>query len=1568
MKKIIKGISGLLIAVMTCFVIFSTTGLFTMSSHAGSPVGYLDSKKTSQSYTIVIDNAVESGDGKSVYYLYPNGNDVSSIKNAFSYYVSNATAAGNNSSDSELIHQKNSSSTLVNNNGQFVSLLNLSSNMIIALNEGYVSLEASAYFTSGNAVWASINKDKNDKPESVEMAFYAYNDSLNVNQKVSGERDNYLQNADVLSFNSAELKGNNFDKIELSFTSSYVTPSGWATTANFMKVKQPMVTVSTTDITKPNMSVSTTSEWTNVSRPFTFSVSDAESGISKIQVSTDGTNWTNIFEFSSYETSAERYYEIEENGTYYFRTLDNVGNVSNVYTHTESKIDKIVPEIEISISDLFTEKTVSFDATISGTGISNDNFFFTYSESGVTSDNISFVNGTNTFIVPENGTYTFDFFVVDEAGNECHKTFENIVVDDTNYNLQIVGYNCDANLNGQTSNIVKRGIYNLSFTSNNETIFSQIKITTNGVTNILSESEIKFASSANSNGEFSINITGDTVVEVYYKKIINLNIQTEYTYDATGFKISYVANANIDENLIIFEYCDKDNNLIKNPVNLDIGEYYVRYSILENELFVGDGSAQIVVYKKELSITLNTTEYEYSGSIQNLDLTLSEDVDIVIEILKNNEIANFENIGEYVYKITCDNNNYFLSGNIAGTVIMKRHNIVVSVNETNFVYDKTTHLLDFSIDTNLVDKNDIVVKYYTKSNYEAGNLVETLPENAGEYVAVFCFDNDNFTLEKVIDVVVAKRKVSVYALPQTITYGDETPNFEYYYTGNVEGDELSFNIISNLSINDLGLVNAGSYELSFENVEFENYEVELYKSELFIVNKKSITITPFAVSKMYGEADPTFEYSVTGLVSGDSLNGKLSRLSEEIQNVGHYNITLGTIENSNYDISLDVVLFEIQKRPAVIVLKNSTKVYGTETPKFDFYIEGSNVLPQDVEYIISSISCENANRVGTFNITVDIEKVQNYNVISINAKLTVLPAKLTITANAQNKVYGEADPTFTYSVSGLVAGDTISGNLSREMGENVGEYQIALGSLSAENYEIEFVSASLKITPATLFIVANTQSKVYGEADPALTYSVSGLVSGDEIGGELLRVQGENVGEYQITLGSLSAENYVISYTSSNLEIRKSQITITFDDKTRAYGETNPDFTYSVLGIVSGEVNVLSFDVACNAEIWSNVSSYTISANNIKVNSANYEENVIVNCGTLHVEKADLDLVLSDKTVVYSGNEVQIDMPNMDLNFEFVYSNIMGTVESVVDAGTYNVYFTFAGNENYNAYKSNTAVLTVNRKIVPVMVKKSIFLYNGNQQSPVYEIGLDEDISLIVKYENDVYPVELGEYNYTIESNDPNYYCSFKGTIKIVSELYIENNNGSASITTDNVNYSSSEIQIYEDASLLSTFSSFNDGLKCVTAYGFKNVDGNYIAGDVFTFKIRALNTNESVKIYAIDRNGKISEISYTIDNGYYVLSINDLSVSILVTNTDRTMLYAKIGSIVGILLLCVIVTKSINRYRRNRFFKKNTVYKNLDKKLLKESENIVNSRINVSKKISGVDFVDKKYWFYKKI
>jgi len=60
------------------------------------------------------------------------------------------------------------------------------------------------------------------------------------------------------------------------------------------------------------------------------------------------------------------------------------------------------------------------------------------------------------------------------------------------------------------------------------------------------------------------------------------------------------------------------------------------------------------------------------------------------------------------------------------------------------------------------------------------------------------------------------------------------------------------------------------------------------------------------------------------------------------------------------------------------------------------------------------------------------------------------------------------------------------------------------------------------------------------EAEPALTYLVEGLTNGDDLqvfSGNLGRVQGEEVGEYQINLGNLSAVNYLIDFNSSSFVI-----------------------------------------------------------------------------------------------------------------------------------------------------------------------------------------------------------------------------------------------------------------------------------------------------------------------------------------------------------------------------------------------------------------------------------------------
>jgi formylglycine-generating enzyme required for sulfatase activity len=61
-------------------------------------------------------------------------------------------------------------------------------------------------------------------------------------------------------------------------------------------------------------------------------------------------------------------------------------------------------------------------------------------------------------------------------------------------------------------------------------------------------------------------------------------------------------------------------------------------------------------------------------------------------------------------------------------------------------------------------------------------------------------------------------------------------------------------------------------------------------------------------------------------------------------------------------------------------------------------------------------------------------------------------------------------------------------------------------------------------------ITAANKTKVYGSTDPALTYTSSGLVGSDSLSGALIRATGENVGSYDILLGTLSAgPNYYFS-------------------------------------------------------------------------------------------------------------------------------------------------------------------------------------------------------------------------------------------------------------------------------------------------------------------------------------------------------------------------------------------------------------------------------------------------------
>ncbi len=345
----------------------------------------------------------------------------------------------------------------------------------------------------------------------------------------------------------------------------------------------------------------------------------------------------------------------------------------------------------------------------------------------------------------------------------------------------------------------------------------------------------------------------------------------------------------------------------------------------------------------------------------------------------------------------------------------------------------------------------------------------------------------------------------------------------------------------------------------------------------------ALTVTADSRSKAYGTTDPALTFQVTSgsLVGTDSFSGSLARLSGE--NAGSYAIQQGTLTAGvNYKLTFVPASLTITSAPLTVTADAKTKVYGTADPALTAQItSGALVGGDSLGGNLARLPGENAASYAILQGT--LSAGANYALTFVPANLTITPAPLTASADAKTKVYGTADPALTARITSgaLVGGDSLGGNLARLPGENAGSYGILQGTLSAGgNYALAFAPANLIITPAPLTVSADAKTKVYGTADPPLTSQITSgaLVGGDNFGGSLARLPGENAGAYAIQLGTLGAGgNYALTFVTANLTITPAALFGTVAAESRAYGATNPAFSASYSGFVAPDnENVLN--------------------------------------------------------------------------------------------------------------------------------------------------------------------------------------------------------------------------------------------------------------------------------------------------------------------------------------------------------------------------------------------------------
>ena len=139
-----------------------------------------------------------------------------------------------------------------------------------------------------------------------------------------------------------------------------------------------------------------------------------------------------------------------------------------------------------------------------------------------------------------------------------------------------------------------------------------------------------------------------------------------------------------------------------------------------------------------------------------------------------------------------------------------------------------------------------------------------------------------------------------------------------------------------------------------------------------------------------------------------------------------------------------------------------------------------------------------------------------------------------------------------------------------------------LTGVSAANYSFTSVAGALTVTPATLTVTAENKSKVYGSANPPLTYVISGFQNGETdavvtgtavcstTATELSTAAGN---PYPITcdVTGLSAANYSFTAVAGALTVTSAGLTVTADNQTRAYGAANPALTFVITGFQNGD-------------------------------------------------------------------------------------------------------------------------------------------------------------------------------------------------------------------------------------------------------------------------------------------------------------------------------------------------------------------------------------------------------------
>lgn len=699
---------------------------------------------------------------------------------------------------------------------------------------------------------------------------------------------------------------------------------------------------------------------------------------------------------------------------------------------------------------------------------------------------------------------------------------------------------------------------------------------------------------------------------------------------------------------------------------LDCGEYdyFVRVNRGDNYNPYTSGKITVTINKAEATATVTpkSDKLTYGDNLPSLTATINGETytiesgkytlrlkdsmqAITGSVANNVGTYNIENVDISVLHKNYPDKNYEINVETVGTITINEEKltVTVSLDKTELTYGEALPIITYKFDgLKLSDAESD----FTRTETEFAEKLDV-----GTYTATVTLSGDK---TKFYEITVNAADFTVKQKDATITinavdniiYGDKVPVLKAAVEGVLKGDSLSYTLKTNYTVGARIGEYTASVEFNPEAAENKNYAITA-TGTTFNVGTKDLTIklnntATVAVGKTYKVEAEHLEK--IGLVAGDTVTGYVT-ITKDVA---------GTYYADDFDKSNLVVTnadcYVISYEMSVTFIEVTFAIdFADVTLTYDGQPHGVSVTAKEgTNYTITyGESAENCNleespkytNAGAYTIYFKVVDNDTLAEEKGSVTLTINKKAVTVKVNDVTITYGKI-PAFSYTVTGLVEGETLSGEaVYSGAGTDVGDYEISVSGLSAgDNYKVTFVTGKLTINKKSAEVAWTiAENYVYspdGQTLPTATYdgkTASLIFTKDGKACEF-----KDAGTYTVTVAD---DNYILTNNEKTIVINKARYTAA--PALSLSGTYDPNKTLGNYALSEGFTWVDSGEVP--------VCTKTEYAAKYNTDSANYED-----------FETKVTLVLQKATVTLAQNlfEFNYDGASHEIGTTVKYNNI----------------------------------------------------------------------------------------------------------------------------------------------------------------------------------------------------------------------------------------------------------------------------------------------------------------------